>query len=219
MLLTGCSSSFSDKGSFSVERMNEKLLESAKTLPKSQNLFFENGLEITGLGVTFDGRPKSFDGCYYFPAIESLTGAHVAVDWHEADGYSSTVAAVGEERMDAWKSSDGHIYTIPSVSMIRGSFSTQIRKDWLAKLGMTEPKTWEDWLKYWRGVRDNDLNGNGDKTDEIPLALAGGEWAASEADFPVGAARDTHEELPRTRASHRNCRGKARFLGEEDFAC
>lgn len=219
LLLTGCSSSSSDEGSFSVEGMNEKLLESAKTLPKSQNLYFENGLEITGLGVTFDGRTKSFDGCYYFPAIESLTGAHVAIDWHEADGYSSTVAAtllsgktdlpdilnpmdfgvmelaadnliipldnyielmpnivaaVGEERMDAWKSSDGHIYTIPSVSMIRGSFSTLIRRDWLAKLGMTEPQTWEDWLKYWRGVRDNDLNGNGDASDEIPIALAGG---------------------------------------------
>lgn len=93
LLLTGCSSSSSDEGSFSVEGMNEKLLESAKTLPKSQNLYFENGLEITGLGVTFDGRTKSFDGCYYFPAIESLTGAHVAIDWHEADGYSSTVAA------------------------------------------------------------------------------------------------------------------------------
>ncbi len=219
LLLTGCSSSSSESGGFSVDVMNKKLLESAKALPKSQNLFFENGLEITGLGVTFDGRPKSFDGCYYFPAIESLMGAHVAIDWHEADGYSSTVAAtllsgktdlpdilnpmdfgvmelaaddliipldnyldlmpnivaaVGEERMDAWKSSDGHIYTIPSVSMIRGSFSTLIRKDWLAKLGMTEPQTWEDWLKYWRGVRDNDLNGNGDNTDEIPLALAGG---------------------------------------------
>lgn len=169
--------------------------------------------------MTFDGRTKSFDGCYYFPAIESLTGAHVAIEWHEADGYSSTVAAtllsgktdlpdilnpmdfgvmelaadnliipldnyielmpnivaaVGEERMDAWKSSDGHIYTIPSVSMIRGSFSTLIRRDWLAKLGMTEPQTWEDWLKYWRGVRDNDLNGNGDASDEIPIALAGG---------------------------------------------
>lgn len=165
--------------------------------------------------MTFDGRTKSFDGCYYFPAIESLTGAHVAIDWHEADGYSSTVAAtllsgktdlpdilnpmdfgvmelaadnliipldnyielmpnivaaVGEERMDAWKSSDGHIYTIPSVSMIRGSFSTLIRRDWLAKLGMTEPQTWEDWLKYWRGVRDNDLNGNGDASDEIPFS-------------------------------------------------
>lgn len=58
--------------------------------------------------------------------------------------------------------------------MIRGSFSTLIRRDWLAKLGMTEPQTWEDWLKYWRGVRDNDLNGNGDASDEIPIALAGG---------------------------------------------
>ena len=36
LLLTGCSSSSSDEGSFSVEGMNEKLLESAKTLPKAK---------------------------------------------------------------------------------------------------------------------------------------------------------------------------------------
>ena len=34
------------------------------------------------------------------------------------------------------------------------------------------PETWEDWLTYWRGVRDQDLNGNGDTTDEIPIALS-----------------------------------------------
>lgn len=36
LLLTGCSSSSSDEGSFSVEGMNEKLLESAKTLLKAK---------------------------------------------------------------------------------------------------------------------------------------------------------------------------------------
>ncbi len=147
-----------------------------------------------------------------------MTGAHVAIDWHEAEGYSSTVAAtllsgksslpdilnpmdfgvmelaqdglivpldeyldlmpdivaaVGEERMEVLKSADGHIYTIPSVSMIQGSFSVLIRKDWLDKLGMKEPESWEDWLAYWRGVRDNYLNGNGDASDEIPVAFAG----------------------------------------------
>lgn len=39
---------------------------------------------------------------------------------------------------------------------------------------MDVPDTWEEWLAYWKGVRDNDLNGNGDPSDEIPIALAGG---------------------------------------------
>lgn len=220
MLLSGCRSGREaevGKETFSVAQMNQALIEAAKTLPDSELLHFEDGLEITGLGVTYDGRPTSFDGCYYFPAIEAMTGAHVAVDWQENEGYSSTVAttllsskadlpdiinptdfgvmdladdglivplddyldlmpdivaAVGEERMDVWRASDGHIYTIPSVSTIRGSFSMMVRQDWLKALGQDAPETWADWLAYWRGVRDNDLNGNGDSTDEIPIALS-----------------------------------------------
>ncbi|MGN0575264.1 MAG: hypothetical protein ACI4J2_04455 [Ruminococcus sp.] len=148
-----------------------------------------------------------------------MTGAHVSIDWHTAEQYSTTIAttllsgkknlpdilnpmdfgvmdlaadelivplddyldlmpdifnAVGEEHIDAWRAADGHIYTIPSVSSIQGSFSVMIRQDWLDALGMDEPDTWEDWLAYWRGVKENDMNGNGDTSDEIPFAAAGG---------------------------------------------
>ena len=202
---------------FSVRQMNQQLLDASAGLPRSELLYFETPLEITGLGVTYDGRPTSFDGCYYFPAIEAMTGVHVAIDWKESEGYSSAVAAtllsskhnlpdilnptdfgvmdladdgmiiplddylelmpniveaVGEARMDAWRSADGHIYTIPSVSTIRGSFTMMLRQDWLEALKLDTPQSWEDWLAYWRGVRDNDLNGNGDPTDEIPIALS-----------------------------------------------
>ena len=220
ILLCGCQAkqpAESGQEAFQPDQMNQALIAAAANLPRSEQLYFEDGLEITGLGVTYDGRPTTFDGCYYFPAIEAMTGVHVAVDWQESEGYSSAVAAtlltskenlpdiinptdfgvmdladdgliipldgyldlmpdilatVGEERMDAWRATDGHIYTIPSVSTIQGSFSMMVRKDWLEALKMDAPETWEDWLAYWRGVRDNDLNGNGDASDEIPLALA-----------------------------------------------
>ncbi len=197
--------------------MNQSLLEASKTLPASEQLYYEDGLEITGLGVTYDGRPTEFDGCYYFPAILSMTGVRVDIDWQEDEGYSSAVAttllsskedlpdiinptgfgvmdladdnliipldnylelmpdivaAVGEEHMDSCRSPDGHIYTIPSVSTIRGSFSMMVRQDWLEALELETPETWDDWLTYWSGVRDNDLNGNGDPSDEILLALS-----------------------------------------------
>lgn len=243
IVLSGCQRENQGKTEevFQVDRMNQDLLEGAKSLPKSKNLYFENGLEISGLGLTYDGRPTDFDGCYYFPAIEAMTGAHVSIDWQEDEGYSSAiaatllanktdlpdilnptgfgvmdladdelivplddyldlmpdiVAAVGEEHMDAWKASDGHIYTIPSVSTIQGSFSMLVRQDWLKALNLETPKTWEDWLTYWRGVRDNDLNGNGDATDEIPIALS--ESADGERSltlllnaFGIGASNDT----------------------------
>lgn len=209
-----------EKKEYSVEQINQDLLDAASQLEKSEQLYFDNGLEISGLGVTYDGRPTEFDGCYYWPAIEKMTNAHVDIDWHDAEGYSSSVAttllmdisqlpdivnpfsfgimdladdglivplddylelmpdivaAVGEERMDNWRQADGHIYYIPTVSSIQGSQSMMVRQDWLDELNMDIPETWEDWLALWRGIRDNDLNGNGDSGDEIPLALSYGE--------------------------------------------
>lgn len=220
IFVTGCQTNRSLENEtevFQVEQMNQKLPEASESLSRSSSLYFENGLEITGLGMTYDGRPADFDGCYYFPAMETMTGVHVSIDWQEEEGYSSTIAttlltgkkdlpdiinptdfgvmdladdgliiqlddymelmpdiikAVGEEHMDEWRASDGHIYTIPSVSTIQGSFSMMVRQDWLKVLGLDVPETWEDWLNYWRGVRDNDLNGNGDPSDEIPIALS-----------------------------------------------
>ena len=83
-LLGGCASGPVEKNAqeaFQVEKMNQQLLVAAKELPQSAMLHFENGLEITGLGVTYDNRPTEFDGCYYFPAIEAMTGARVEIDW------------------------------------------------------------------------------------------------------------------------------------------
>lgn len=224
VIFTGCAGKKQEEvkksaEEYSVDQMKEDLLAAADQLEKSQELYFDDGIEITGLGVTYDGRPTEFDGCYYWKAMEKMTNAHVAIDWHEADGYASSVAttllmdiselpdivnpfsfgimdladdgmivplddylelmpdivaAVGEERMDAWRQADGHIYFIPSVSSVQGSQSMMVRKDWLDALQMDMPETWEDWLALWKGIRDNDLNGNGDPDDEIPLALSYG---------------------------------------------
>lgn len=84
------------------------------------------------------------------------------------------VAAVGEDRMTNWRSADGHIYTIPTIVDVPGSQSVMVRQDWLDKLGLKTPESWDEWLTLWRAIRDNDLNGNGDTTDEIPLALEKG---------------------------------------------
>jgi putative aldouronate transport system substrate-binding protein len=100
-------------------------------------------------------------------------GAIIALDDY-LDLIPNIVAAVGEKRMANWRSADGHIYTIPTIVDVPGSQSVMIRQDWLDALGMKAPETWEEWLALWRGIRDNDLNGNGDLNDEIPLALEKG---------------------------------------------
>lgn len=82
------------------------------------------------------------------------------------------MAAVGAARMANWRSADGHIYSLPGILNIQGAYSMMIRKDWLDKLGLALPTTWDEWLNVWRAFRDNDMNGDGDKTNEIPLAFA-----------------------------------------------
>ena len=68
---------------------------------------------------------------------------------------------------------DGHIYYIPgSISgMDSGSLPSLgwfIRKDWLDKLGLEEPKTVDELEAVWTAFRNEDPNGNGIK-DEVPF--------------------------------------------------
>lgn len=97
-------------------------------------------------------------------------GAIIPLDEY-IDLIPNIVKAVGEDRMADWRQADGHIYGIPTIVDVPGSQSVMIRKDWLDQLGLKMPETWDDWMTTWRAFRDNDMNGNGDKTDEIPLAL------------------------------------------------
>ncbi len=100
-------------------------------------------------------------------------GAIIALDEY-LDLIPNIVAAVGEDRMANWREADGHIYTIPTIVNVPGSQSVMVRQDWLDALEMEAPETWEEWLTLWRAIRDNDMNGNGDPNDEIPLALEQG---------------------------------------------
>ncbi len=107
-------------------------------------------------------------------------GAIIPLDDY-LDLIPNVVAAVGEDRMSSWASADGHIYAIPTIVNVPGSQSMTYRKDWALKLkemGVIDfetPETWEQWKAFWYGVKENDVNGNGDPNDEIPLVLEMGE--------------------------------------------
>ncbi|RAV19242.1 extracellular solute-binding protein [Paenibacillus contaminans] len=57
----------------------------------------------------------------------------------------------------AWKSPDvsknGKIYAIPAVVPHPHTTALYIREDWLKKLNMSMPKTLDDWLAYFEGVK------------------------------------------------------------------
>ncbi|MGI6671944.1 MAG: extracellular solute-binding protein [Christensenellales bacterium] len=67
--------------------------------------------------------------------------------------------------------SDGHMYFMSHILDFKPSMSNMVRADWVKAAGMEIPNTWADWMAYWQWVRDNDANGNGDATDEIPLVV------------------------------------------------
>ena len=128
----------------------------------------------TALAGGIDNLPYLIRPGSYGVAALANEGAIVPLDDY-LDLIPNIVAAVGEERFADWKAADGHFYTIPTIVNVPGSQSTAVRKDWLDKLNMDVPTTWEQWKAYWYGVRDNDMNGNGDTTDEIPIVLEMGQ--------------------------------------------
>ena len=128
----------------------------------------------TALAGGVDNLPYLIRPGSYGVAALANEGAIVPLDDY-LDLIPNIVAAVGEDRFADWKAADGHFYTIPTIVNVPGSQSTAVRKDWLDKLEMDVPTTWEEWKAYWYGVRDNDMNGNGDTTDEIPIVLEMGQ--------------------------------------------
>lgn len=53
-----------------------------------------------------------------------------------------------------------------------------INKAWLDQLNMDIPETADEFYEVLCAFRDNDMNGNGDTTDEIPLEFCANNWAA-----------------------------------------
>ena len=66
---------------------------------------------------------------------------------------------------------DGEIYGISLIVDNEAAYSTFIRSDWLSNVGLELPGTWDEWVAAWTAFKEQDANGNGDTTDEIPLAI------------------------------------------------
>lgn len=66
------------------------------------------------------------------------------------------------------KAADGKMYFVPYVFDGSGvSKGWLIRKDWLTKLGLQVPKTYQEYYNVLKAFKEKDPNGNG-KADEVP---------------------------------------------------
>lgn len=90
--------------------------------------------------------------------------------------YCPNITAIFTENPElkrALTAADGNIYALSQIDVSNSGkigFKLWINKDWLARLGLDEPKTTEELTQVLRAFKTQDPNGNG-KADEIPLAL------------------------------------------------
>lgn len=101
-------------------------------------------------------------------------GALLPLNDYIVDG-TNFKAALDEN--DGWEkmltANDGNIYTFmytDSGVHKDSEYKMWIRTDWMENLGWENPpSTPEEFKQYLIDIRDNDVNGNGDPSDEIPL--------------------------------------------------
>ncbi len=67
---------------------------------------------------------------------------------------------------------DGHIYYVPGTNVGKDYQPVLMyNQKWLKQAGMEAPETLDDLVALLRYFKENDMNGNGDPNDEIPMSL------------------------------------------------
>lgn len=79
------------------------------------------------------------------------------------------VAHVTDEMLISCRNAEGETYALPRSPAWPKGGTPAIREDWLEALNMETPTTIKELEAYFAGVAENDMNGNGDTTDEIPF--------------------------------------------------
>ena len=76
------------------------------------------------------------------------------------------VAMIPDEAWTCCKDAEGKIWALPRHETFTAGGVPSIRTDWLEMLDMDMPTTLEELEEYFEGVKNNDMNGNGDPDDE-----------------------------------------------------
>ena len=88
---------------------------------------------------------------------------------------NSRVFAESPQTRAVITTADGHVYALPKYDVQKGNYLETplwINTDWLEAVDEEIPTTVEDLHRVLTKFRDNDVNGNGNPNDEIPLMLS-----------------------------------------------
>ncbi|MGN0743280.1 MAG: hypothetical protein ACI4L8_11545 [Candidatus Fimadaptatus sp.] len=94
MLLGACASAGQEP------TIKERLLAGVDELERSGQLYFEDGLTITGMGVNFSGDVTRRNDNYFWPAIEKLTGVNLDIFWEDKENYITSLSIMLLTSMD-----------------------------------------------------------------------------------------------------------------------
>lgn len=100
-------------------------------------------------------------------------GAAVALDGLMEEHAPNVWATVADNPIEETKlrnAEDGNLYLIPFALDFPPAYAWSIRADWLDQVGLEMPETWDDWLEVWEAFKTNDLNGDGDASNELPYS-------------------------------------------------
>ncbi|MDR1901676.1 MAG: extracellular solute-binding protein [Treponema sp.] len=104
-------------------------------------------------------------------------GIFISMDQFNPLAYPNIKAAFEEypAAYDRVRGADGKLYSLPTVNdclhcRFRGGRAVYYMP-WIRDNGRTPPQTTDDLLEYLRWVKANDVNKNGNRNDEIPVAF------------------------------------------------
>ena len=154
-----------------------------KVLEEMTNVSFEytevtraESVEKANLLIAGDDYPDCF---FKLPDLDwaSLGAEGIVIPLEDLiREYAPNLTVLLDER-DGWADlaeADGHIYVLSAVQNPTTNVGSSVlwyNKSWMESLGMDEPTNMDELTELLRAFKANDLNGNGDPDDEIPLHL------------------------------------------------
>ena len=178
-----------------IQQMNEAMgvtinwdCISGDTLTEKKNLVLNSGTDM----------PDAFMGTSlsdYEIITNGSNGIFIPLESYINEETMPNLSKLVEERPELLATCtmpDGHIYTLPTISEMGFTYSDgnnyyigaipqfmAINKEWLAAVNMDMPTTIDELHDVLLAFKENDCNGNGDPTDEIPLSFEWGHWCAN----------------------------------------
>jgi len=117
-----------------------------------------------------------YDWASYTGGLEKASQDGLAVSLNDLlPKYSPNFNTILADRLDVSRdltTDDGTVYFFPCI--YEGDYLTvwygpQIREDWLTRLSLKAPETIGEWHDVLVAFKNQDANGNGDASDEIPF--------------------------------------------------